>query len=380
MPGRAPVCVAGCQVFHHDLWRTGRATAEALCKECVEILAVVGEPREIVGTECHLRGEGRTRLVEFTDLGEQLRFRPGLTAVIRRRVVDGIDVISVEDLPPHGHDDTVQRRHRNAGNEVLALSQLGRLVAPGNAPVIRCLDEQLDALAAREHGIGRIQCAGRIRARDRPERLILHLGGQGHGLLRHGFVEHSEKVGLVDEATFGALIDNQRMETGLVVVEVVLVVFEPVLHGNDAAVLVAKTADESVDRHAGQRDDARVGRELRADGGVVIRVARHDAARPRVGGVAAFSLANPRVLVTQQIHCAVIVEKADDAIAVARAHRAGGFILLFKALVANVAGITRRADNIQVRLGIAGIGLCLRGSDGQNEENTRARDGALSAA
>ena len=83
----------------------------------------------------------------------------------------------------------------------------------------------------------------------------------------HGLAagQHTMELRLVDKSPFGAHVDDDRFERGFVLVEVLLVVFEPVLHGNDAAVLIAKATNESVNRHPGQRDDAGVRRKLRID-------------------------------------------------------------------------------------------------------------------
>ena len=82
-----------------------------------------------------------TRLVKLANVRQQPGFRPTLAAIGCHGVIHRVDIVGVEHLAPHRHDDAIHVRHRDARYEVLTLGQLGDLVAPGVAPGIGCLNE-----------------------------------------------------------------------------------------------------------------------------------------------------------------------------------------------------------------------------------------------
>ena len=53
-----------------------------------------------------------------------------------------------------------------------------------------------------------------------------------------------------------------------------------------------------------------------------------------------------------EINSSVIVKEALDAVAVSNTHHAGGLVLLFQPLVADICGIFGRPDDVNVRLWI----------------------------
>jgi hypothetical protein len=80
----------------------------------------------------------------------------------------------------------------------------------------------------------------------------------------------------------------------------------------------------------------------------------HNSAGPRIGGIATFCLADPGVSVGGNIDRSIVIKKADDAIAVARADGTGRFVLLLQAFIADIRGIAGRA--LISGLGSPGVG------------------------
>ncbi len=184
-------------------------------------------------------------------------------------------------------------------------------------------------------------------------------------------VSDALRTGLVDKSTLGPDIDNNRFAARLVPIEIFLVVFQPVLHGDDAAILPAESADETVDRHAGDVHDPRIRGELRIDWVRVRRMVGGDTAGPGVACIATFRLAYPRVFVPRAIDRTIIVEETDDAIGVAGPNGAGRLVLLLETLVAYVERIFCRANDVHVRLRIA---LCNRLLSSENQQGDRIHD------
>ncbi len=148
-------------------------------------------------------------------------------------------------------------------------------------------------------------------------------------------------------------------------VRVLAIDLEPVLNNEGAAVVVAKTRNEVEQGHSGQCDQSRVGREPSRNPVIRIigRVARRNPAPPHVAGTdittrrhALPGVADNRVAqaVGRLFNRAVIVVGADDAGRVIGPDGTGRLVLLLQAGVANVRGIGRGADQIDVSARIAG--------------------------
>ena len=190
-------------------------------------------------------------------------------------------------------------------------------------------------------------------------------------------VHGGQHIGLVEEEILEAGVDDQRIQRGFVVVRVVLVVLEPVLHDDFADVRVAFADDEHVDRHAWYSGNARVRRELVVERHRVSRVVGNDAAFPCEAGIAAGCRRDPGILVAQDVYGAVVIEEADDAVAVARAHGTGGLVLLLESLVADIGRIAGRADDGHVGPRVARVKLRGRAHRAEQQKyECRARHGA----
>ena len=144
------------------------SAAEAAVRvENVEVLAVIGRPREIVGAEGHPQWRCRADLIERANVREDLTLGGFLAALGDERIHDRIEVVVVACATPGCQYGIANRGQRNARNEVLVFRQLQGLVGPRLTPVPGRIDQYLDALGASECGISDVQRAARKRTFDK---------------------------------------------------------------------------------------------------------------------------------------------------------------------------------------------------------------------